>query len=306
MSPTEVKPPLLKFFKQPREYFSSLSYRSCAAAFPTPIADDLPWMVVTNNSIPSSSQTKKINTIPATSLKTKTQTEEITLPSSLSLTKTLESMPSTPLKSKKRKEITSEKEHRTKIIKINSKGENNAHCVNMDVSSLAPIGTAWYQNSCAYDAILCIMHSIWFSNQNVYTNIFRNLNDVVGNLAVNFMKHASGAKTLESTRDDTRCYLHQVAPSHFRWGHFTSISRLAEYLLTMPTATMQNDYVCKNGHISVTRRTNNTCCLLTIGLTTSKSVAHWMQELREESLATCTVKVTFVSSWSTHRAFDTS
>ena len=35
LSPTEVEPPLLKFSKQPREYFSSLSYHSCAAAFTT-------------------------------------------------------------------------------------------------------------------------------------------------------------------------------------------------------------------------------------------------------------------------------
>ena len=35
LSPTEVKPPLLKFSKQPREFSPSLSYRSCAAAFPT-------------------------------------------------------------------------------------------------------------------------------------------------------------------------------------------------------------------------------------------------------------------------------
>jgi hypothetical protein len=224
-----------------------------------PIADDLPWMVVTKNSMPSSSQTGICKAMP----------------------------PSTPLKSKKRKEITPEKEHRAKIIKTNSKAKNNTDCVNIDVPYLAPIGTLWHQNSCAYDAILCIIHSIWSSNQNVYTNIFRNLNDILGNLAVNFIKHASGAKTLESTRDDTRHYLHQLAPSHFRWGQFTSISTLAEYLLTMPTATMQNDYVCKNGHISETRRTNNTCCLLTIGSTASKSVADWMQELKEKSRVTC-------------------
>jgi hypothetical protein len=54
----------------------------------------------------------------------------------------------------------------------------------------------------------------------------------------------------------------------------------------MPTVAVQNDFICKNGHISRTRRTNNTCCLLPIG-PASGSVAHWMQELKEESNITC-------------------
>ncbi len=115
------------------------------------------------------------------------------------------------------------------------------------------------------------------------------MNDILGNLASNFVMHASGIKTLESTRDDLRCYLHQLAPSHFRWGQFTSISRLIEYLLTIPTTAIQSDFVCKNDHISRTRRTNNTCCLLSsIGSTMSTSVAGWMQDLKEESNLTCT------------------
>ena len=61
---------------------------------------------------------------------------------------------------------------------------------------------------------------------------------------------------------------------------------MAEYLLTVPTTAVQNDFMCKNGHISRTRRTNNTCCLLSIGSTMSISVENWMQELKEESNVT--------------------
>jgi hypothetical protein len=210
-----------------------------------------------------------------------------TMTSSTSRTEMSKETPATPLKSRKRKEITPEKEHRTKISKTNSKAKNISINLSMDAQSLTPVGTIWHQNSCAYDAILCIMHSIWSSDKNIYTDIFRNLNDVLGNLASNFIKHASGAKTLESTRDDMRRYLHQIAPSHFSWGRFTAVSRLVEYLLTMPTTVIQSDFVCKNGHISRTRRTNNTCCLLTIDSTMSTSVAGWMQELKEESNIIC-------------------
>ena len=223
-----------------------------------PIADDLQWKIVTTES------------------------------TAMSKTEILKEMPTTPHKSSKRKEITPEKEHRTKINKATSKPKNHTAGINMDVQSLTPIGTIWSQNSCAYDAVLCIMHSIWSSNKTVYTEIFRNLNDILGNLAINFIKHDSGSKTLESTRDDMRHYLDRVAPSTFKWGQFTSVLKLIEYVLTMPTIAMQNDHICKNGHIARTRRTNNTCCLLSMGTHKFSSVADWMQHLTEESNVTCT------------------
>jgi hypothetical protein len=226
-----------------------------------PIADALPWKIVT--------------------------TKE-SIHSSSSMTKVSNEMPATPLKCSKRKEITPEKEHRTKIYKTTSKVTKQVEAsVDINVQSLTPVGTAWSQNSCAYDAVLCIMHSIWSSNKGVFTDIFRNLNDILGNLALSFIKHASGAKTLESARDDTRHQLCRIAPSQFAWGAFTSVASLVDYLLTMPTTAIQNDYICNNGHISTRRRTNNTCCLLTIASTPSNSVSNWMQELKEESNVTC-------------------
>jgi hypothetical protein len=227
-----------------------------------PISDELPWTIVTKDSMPSIAPTTQMSM----------------------------NTPSTPLKSIKRKEITPEKEHRTKINKCNLKGKNNAESVNIDVQSLTPVGTSWHQNSCAYDAVLCILHSIWSCNKNVYTDEFRNMNDILAKLSFNFTEHASGNKTLDSTRDDMRRYLHQLAPTHFRWGQFAAISILVEYLFSMPITTIQNDFICNNGHISETRRTNNTCCLLAINSTIQcGSVAQWMQELKEEcnSRLTC-------------------
>ena len=223
-----------------------------------PIADDLLWNVVTKEQMPGPKP---------------------------------KNIPHTPLKSSKRKEITPEKEHRTKITKKNSKSKSNANPhsePNINVQFLMPIGTEWSQNSCAYDSVLCILHSIWSSDTNTYTDLFRNLNDILGNLALGFTAHASGSKTLESARDDTRRLLHTLAPSHFRWGQYASVPTLIDYLLTMPTTTTQSDFICKNGHISTRRRTNNTCCLLAIGSTMSGSVANWMKELKEESNLRCT------------------
>ena len=227
-----------------------------------PIADDLPWKIVTSEPI----------------------TNSVSKASKIEISK---EMPVTPLKGSKRKEITPEKEHRTKIKKTNLIANRQAAGMDIDVQSLVPIGTVWSQNSCAYDAVLCIIHSIWSSNKNVYTYLFGSLNEILQKLVSNFIKHASGTKTLESTRDDTRRHLHRLAPSHFTWGQFTSASVLIDYMLTMPTTTIQSEHICKNGHISRTRRTNNTCCLLTIGSTSANSVANWMQEKKEETNLNC-------------------
>lgn len=174
--------------------------------------------------------------------------------------------PIIPHKSHKRKAFMLDEGHKRKITKTNSETRNCIDGLDMDIQALTPKGTRWHQNSCAYDAVLCIIHGIWSSNKGYYTNIFTNANDdILGNLASNFAKHASGTKTLESTRDDLRHILHQLAPSHFGWGQFTSISTLMEYILSMPSTTVQSDFLCKNGHISRTRRINNTCCVLQAG-----------------------------------------
>ena len=226
-----------------------------------PIADNLPWNIVTQKSTHNSSSNIEISY----------------------------NTPLTTLNNKKRKGVTSEIEQRSKTIKTNSETKRNNNNINIDVQSLAPIGTSWHQNSCAYDAVLCIVHSIWSSDKNLYTDIFRRMNNILDNLVSNFIEMASGTKTLDSARDNTRHYLHQLAPYHFRWGQFTSASKLTEYLLTIPTAAIQNDFICSNGHISRTRRTNNTCCLLGIGSTMCRSIANWIHVMKEESNSNCTI-----------------
>jgi hypothetical protein len=66
----------------------------------------------------------------------------------------------TPQKGTKRKEITPEKDHRPKIKKMQSTSNNNSSNTSIRLHSLVPQGTIWHQNSCAYDAVLCIIHTI--------------------------------------------------------------------------------------------------------------------------------------------------
>jgi hypothetical protein len=70
--------------------------------------------------------------------------------------------PETPISNKKRKNINPLNEHKTKVRKtqINTNTEEQ-----VSIDTLIPCGTIWHQNSCAYDAILCIVHAMWARNK---------------------------------------------------------------------------------------------------------------------------------------------
>ena len=194
-----------------------------------------------------------------------------------------------PIINLKRKEQPQTKEgHKTKMIKTQPFPNNEtSNEYTFHAQSLIPSGTIWHQNSCAYDAILCIVHTIWTSNKNQYTQIFNATNnEILSNLALNFNKHISGLKTLESTRDDMRRFLHQLAPQYFAWGRFTAICPVIRYMFTLPTDTMLYKYMCKNNHITQARTPDNTC-LISAGNTIYTSVSEWMSSMIEDTNKTC-------------------
>jgi hypothetical protein len=239
-----------------------------------PIADDIPWEIITEK--PKAEEQQTMEPTKMTSVITN----------------------NTPIKSVKRKEITPQKEHRQKICKTDNLPLENTTYI--DTHYLTPYGTIWHQNSCAYDAVLCIIHAIWVSNKEYYTHIFKSMNDeIMGNLAVDFAKHASGCLSLESARDNLRRYLHQTITC-FQWGQFTSASQLLEYMLSTPTITVQAQVKCKNNHIMHSVRRNNTCYLVSAGTTHYPSVSEWMHQMEEETnhtCASCSEKVSVVHSF---------
>ena len=77
--------------------------------------------------------------------------------------------------------------------------------------------------------------------------------DLTGALVLDFAKHAQGIITMETARDNLRRSLHRLAPQHFHWGDFVSVSHLLEYLLSMPTVTIESKMCCNNGHVATRR-----------------------------------------------------
>jgi hypothetical protein len=70
----------------------------------------------------------------------------------------------------------------------------------------------------------------------------------MGTLAVKFTQHSHGTITLESARDQLRHFLHSLVPQYFTWGEYTNIHHLFEYVLSMPTVTIESHVICKNNH----------------------------------------------------------
>ncbi|KAF8713523.1 hypothetical protein AX14_012976 [Amanita brunnescens Koide BX004] len=243
-----------------------------------PIADDMPW-------------TMEIKPISKLDIKSSSDVRDAKSESH-----------DTPIKVTKRKEITPQKEHKTKMSKTHS-----IHCTGntdgeayVDMQTLIPCGTKWHQNSCAYDAILCIVHAMWASNKDKYTQIFNGTNnEILVSLALNFMKHSSRIKTLESTRDDMRRFLHQTAPRNCGWGEFTTVSHVIKYMFTFPADTIIYHYKCKNNHITQAGTPDNTC-FISAGATIYRSISKWMTSRIEETqriCITCSEKVTIVTEF---------
>jgi hypothetical protein len=196
----------------------------------------------------------------------------------------------TPKTNKKRKDITPQKVQKEKISKTHcADTPDTTYDESIDTQSLVPCGTIWHQNSCAYDAALSIIHSVWAGNKQHYTGIYKDMNDdIMGVLAVNFTRHIHGSVTLESARDQLRRFLHNLAPRHFKWGEYTSVHHLLEYILSMPTVTIQSHVMCKNNHtVEDGRPLNNTCCLISAGITQHTSISQWMLTMEEETAHTC-------------------
>ena len=197
---------------------------------------------------------------------------------------------STPLTKKKRKDITPQKVHKEKISKTHFVDTLDINEESIDPQSLVPCGTIWHQNSCAYDAALSIIHSVWAGNKEHYSRIFKDMNhDIMGTLAVNFTHHMHGTITLESARDQLRRFLHTLVPRYFTWGEYTSVHHLFEYILSMPTVTIESYVICKNNHtVENQRPLNNTCCLISAGISQHNSISQWMLAMEGGTAHTCT------------------
>ncbi|KAG6905330.1 hypothetical protein DXG01_003399 [Tephrocybe rancida] len=87
-----------------------------------------------------------------------------------------------------------------------------------------PTGLLWFDNSCAYDAVLTIIHRIW-ADTSVYVTC------------------------LESSREQLRTTLFASQPEYFPRGGYTSVHTLLEWLLKVPYNVCESRLLCVQGCI---------------------------------------------------------
>ena len=67
------------------------------------------------------------------------------------------------------------------------------------VHNLSPVGFSWYENSCAYDSVLCIIYSIWMTDRSQWDESLKELNSVYLNqLLEDFKKTSKKTITVEA------------------------------------------------------------------------------------------------------------
>lgn len=154
-----------------------------------------------------------------------------------------------------------------------SQGTDDNSSFSISIGAYIPSGFSWSQNSCAYDSILSIIHSIWVTNVPVWSGIFNLMNsDLLGNLATDFAQCKAGVMRLDSARDRLHRKMSSISQNKFGWGRFTSIEEVLKYLLTMPTITIESSQHCEMQHIYPDVIENNTCCVISQGLRSHISI----------------------------------
>ena len=158
--------------------------------------------------------------------------------------------------------------------------------ITTSTSYLTPMGLAWDQNSCAYDSILCIIHSLWLFNKPIWNDWLRQLNNIqLKKLCLDFEKVDINIETLSSTRDRLRHRLQKISNQKFPWGGFAAIEDVLCYILETNSITFDSIITCP--HSTRSADIQHTTCLLTSHITIIPSIGHWINNITEFSDYRC-------------------
>jgi hypothetical protein len=157
------------------------------------------------------------------------------------------------------------------------------------IDSSVPLGLAWYQNSCAYDATVTILHALWSCNPAHWTVVFKTLNmELLGKLAIDFGRCGSSTFTLDSARDNLRRRFMLTAPALFGWGELTSMDQLLRYLFDTPFSTLTSCLICTQHHlVESSAQIAGTCCVLSAGTVSHSSISSWVSNMMESTQHIC-------------------
>jgi hypothetical protein len=160
------------------------------------------------------------------------------------------------------------------------------HVTNVNSRNLLmPLGTIWSNNSCAYDCIITILHSIWLTD----TARLRGLqNDILNRVVASFTEHQDGLCSLEDSRDSMRQQLMTLAPNSFPWGAYVAVDSIFDQLLETSGDVLSSERICPQGHAVQRRSTTTKNCMFNVhGF--SGSAQYWMSRMETRLSSRCRV-----------------
>jgi hypothetical protein len=156
------------------------------------------------------------------------------------------------------------------------------------VNPKMPSGTLWSNNSCAYDAIITILHSIWATNPDVGSILMGNVqNKCLSLVQKGFQECSDGLCTLEDVRDNLRKQLNTVNPASFPWGNYVGVDPILQHILKTPYTVLVASRRCPKCHVIHCQRSPLSSCVFIVSPRFSGTTQKWVTDQEYQLASRC-------------------
>lgn len=116
----------------------------------------------------------------------------------------------------------------------------------VDATAEDPVGSQWENNSCAYDAILCILYRIWSQDPTKWTGYFESSTELAPTiLSAGFSNYRQGVSALEQVREIWRRHMAIREPQSFSFGAYTGVVNLIDCMFQFRTTVFTLTLSCE-------------------------------------------------------------
>lgn len=156
---------------------------------------------------------------------------------------------------------------------INQNNQNDYH------PTFVPIGFKWSNNSCAFDALLTILYSIWNTSPEQWALKYREFNSESMQLLGTIFHNIStnNYTILETERDKFRHNMANMNPTRFAFGQFISATEIAECLLFDSENVYYKRIIQCDDH-GLRRQYRSKSCYLNPGTRSFDSINNWIND----------------------------
>src|SRR6202042_1134208 len=193
---------------------------------------------------------------------------------------------SVPVKSEKKRKL-----EELENLSASAKKTKAAQMIIVSDNSSSPAGLIWDGDnySCAYDALLTILHEVWSNDTKAWTRRFKEINQHrLKSLSTCFKKYMNGQATFEKARDTIRHELLSQSPTQFPYGtRGTSVSAVASTIFAPQNLVAISSPECTSCEYSEPSIDDRLDFVLYKKEDTPKSTSHWLRSLEHETHKKC-------------------